>query len=260
MKINENLKNILNDFNYVKGLLYGLVAIEVEDLLEDFFKNYERKPIEFPINYEALANYLGLNIEYEDLRYYDGTPCLRDLDQHISKLEVNGENKTIYLSSNTDSRLENRTAICDAIARYIFLEDEKIVGYNGFRNSVYYDDLNELIVNIIRSFLILPPKYTTKKEYELYQDCYKKHQGTYRETIDCRILSIETGIMSQCTILAYNYLKELRCFYQGNQYVRDNLISKIDDVFSDADEEEKKSIKEKINNYTFSRPLNMYFK
>lgn len=220
---------------------YAILAVESEELLNNFAIKTTGKPLSFPIDYEAFANWLGFSVEYEDLNYFS-IGLLRVGSEFSAKDE---KNKVIKVEKELPFT-EAKYYIIKALSGYLF---------EGKKCNRYFNDV--LVTNAsggnkflkedeLATFLTLPPSLTFEKINDYVENIILKRHGNEFVTQEFRIL------LADSTNISYQYITEsferFRKFasHVGYARYREELFEKIDELSPNSDNEK---VKRMINRY-----------
>lgn len=197
---------------------YILIYIQVEHLLKDFCKIETSDDLSFPIDFYGLAEWLGIRIEITDLNYFR----FSKFSMQLGKLKEENNESVIYLEKKA-SPVSARYALAHEISHYL-------CNHNNINclASKLPSDREELIVDIVTSFLILPPKLTFLTAWEFTQNNLKRPVDLNEILI---YLSQTAKMPYYRTVTAYEHLKIVACYLRTAQS-RDTISKAINERIS----------------------------
>lgn len=212
---------------------YILIYIQVNRLLKDYFRSKNLNKISFPIDFYGLTEWLGIKVESTDLNYFR----FSKFSMQLGKLEVENNNAIIYLERKA-SPLSERYALAHEISHYL-------CNHNNIYclESKLPANREELIIDIVTSFLILPPELTFSTAWDFTQNYL-------RRPVDLNEILIYLSKMAKMpyyrTITAYEHLKTVACYLRTSQS-REKIFKMIREDMLNKNSEWKESILEELN-------------
>lgn len=192
---------------------YILIYIQVSQLLKDYFDSQNLDGISFPIDFYGLAKWLGIEVKLTDLNYFR----FSKFSIQLGKLEMENNKVVIYLEKRA-SPLSARYALAHEISHYLCNH-----------NNVYClesklpANREELIIDIVTSFLVLPPELTFTIAWDFTQN-------NLRRPVDLNEILLYLSKMAKMpyyrTITAYEHLKTVACYLRTVQS-REKILEMI---------------------------------
>lgn len=203
---------------------YLSIFLQTDVLLSKYFLEKKDTPITFPIDFMDFAAYLGIKTLPSDLNYYNSSKA----SSLLSKIESKNEQDYI-IYDRMQTRLYINYGICYQIAAYLYKNKNIIC-----RNSKLYLTQEENIVDIIASFLILPPIATFNEITE-----YTKKNNRQIDFDEMFLnLVTKTQMPTYKVVTSYEKLKVLGYYFNSSVETKKDLINKY------LDEEGLSQIKE----------------
>lgn len=219
-----DVSNLEHVFDELK-LQYMFIYAKTDDLLQKYFEARSIKP-SLPINYYDLASWIGIEIQYADLNYYRS----RIAGERWMEIEKGDNNKFIIRIERTATVLEQRYAICYAIAYYI---SNLCINNVYLDNTKFYNNKEQFLINIITAFLIFPPKLTFKVIEEYLEKTYAANRKIEMNEL-MNVLSPANQMKFLDVVRALEHIKSLSYFidYEKNK-LKEILENKTidDEVF-----------------------------
>lgn len=215
---------------------YILIYIQVSQLLKDYFNFKNLDDISFPIDFYGLAEWLGVKVESTDLNYLR----FSKFSMQLGKLEIENNEAIIYLERRA-SPLSARYALAHEISHYLC--NHKNI---NCLESKLPANREELIIDIVTSFLILPPELTFSIAWDFTQNNLKR-------PVDLNEILFYLSKMAKMpfyrTITAYEHLKTVACYLRTAQS-RERISEMIRKDMSNKNREWKEPIFDKLNGLT----------
>lgn len=223
------------DFEHTMDKLaeqYILIYIQVSQLLKDYFNSKNLDDISFPIDFYGLAEWLGVKVDFADLNYFR----FSKFSMQLGKLELENNKAIIYLERRA-SPSSARYALAHEISHYLWNHKNIYC-----LESKLPANCEELIIDIVTSFLILPPELTFSTAWDFTQNNLKR-------PVDLNEILFYLSKMAKMppyrTITAYEHLKTVACYLRTAQS-REKISGMIRKDMSNKNSERKETILEQL--------------
>ena len=205
--IKHKMSDLYNDIATLYAVIYAFTRIKINE----FFRYNNSQP-SFPINYLDFAEWLGIDIIFQDLNYYRSNK----FSKILGRLEEEKDGQYRILLDTHQPFISMRYAICHEIAHYFCRVNESFCIQANLPASK-----DEIIADMIASFLMLPPKLALDKAYE-YTKINDFRPVDLNEIFN--YLSSEAQLPYYWVVTSYEHLKVLACYLNYQEYR--NIIKK----------------------------------
>lgn len=182
---------------------YVILYAYTQTLLSDFMG---AEDLSFPIDYFGFADWLGLDIQYDDLNFFRGNK----FSKVLSKLVKNEDGSHKIVLDNSEPVLSLRYAVCHEIAHFILEEPN-----NYCVRAHIPENRKEITADITASFIMLPPELT-------FDVAWKYTERNITRPVDMEeiynYISIQAQLPKYNVIISYEHLKLLACYLHNKEY------------------------------------------
>lgn len=213
------LSSAVNDLTGKYVILYAYTKI----LLSDFMGVED---LSFPIDYFGFANWLGLDIQYDDLNFFRGDK----FSKVLSKLVKNEDGSHKIVLDNSEPILSLRYAVCHEIAHFLLEEPN-----NYCVRAHIPESIKEITADITASFIMLPPELT-------FDVAWKYTERNITRPVDMEeiynYISIQAQLPKYNVIISYEHLKLLACYLHNKDFF-DIIKGKATDYLNEPKNSER---------------------
>ena len=182
---------------------YVILYAYTQTLLSDFMG---AEDLSFPIDYFGFADWLGLDIQYDDLNFFRGNK----FSKVLSKLVKNEDGSHKIVLDNSEPVLSLRYAVCHEIAHFLLEEPN-----NYCVRAHIPENRKEITADITASFIMLPPELT-------FDVAWKYTERNITRPVDMEeiynYISIQAQLPKYNVIISYEHLKLVACYLHNKEY------------------------------------------
>lgn len=189
---------------------YVILYAYTQTLLSDFMG---AEDLSFPIDYFGFADWLGLDIQYDDLNFFRANKFSKVLSKLVKSKD--GSHKIVL--DNSEPILSLRYAVCHEIAHFLLGDPN-----NNCVRAHIPDSQHEVTADITASFIMLPPELT-------FDVAWKYTERNITRPVDMEeiynYISIQAQLPRYNVIISYEHLKLLACYLHRKE-LRERSIRK----------------------------------
>lgn len=206
--IQEEFLN-LNDRMKETTELYLKLARYCTELIQNA---YGEKKLEFPVNLELIADYVGIKIESDGLNDERNG----EFSRILSRLIENDKGQIIIIVDNQVGAKTQRYATAHALARYLLRGDAAILE-GTYAIPLIPQSLDEIMADVVALFLLLPPELF-KIEFKNYLVQMIENEKPIDVDVWLDYLSNKSMVSLFNLSIGYQQLKQVLSYEKQKQF------------------------------------------
>ena len=130
--------------------VYEEIALMAEQLVRDSYEAIGKKSVDFPINAEIIAKYLGVEVKWGNLNLVRTS----GINKKLGVTAYNGKNVEITVDNSAGDKMR-RYVIANGIGRYL-LNGSRYINKTSYAIPLIPRSMDDFIADAIAVFLLMP--------------------------------------------------------------------------------------------------------